>query len=105
MQEHSGASVDALAKAAGANRSIRRTPAGTRRARGGDEGRRRSLAAHGRSCGRSGGPSAGAPVDLTAAPEADRSDAPPPPAPSRWVRALACYERKEPHEFQMSRYG
>ena len=62
-------------------------------------------------CGGRGAPYDGVAVDLTAAPDPatqlrdDRSDAPPPAAPSRWVRALACYERKEPHEFQMSRYG
>ena len=81
----------------------RRTPAKARLARTCREGQRRSLAAKGGGDGV--GPYAGAPVDLTAAPEADRSDAPPLAAPSRWVRALACYERKEPHEFQMSRYG
>ena len=58
-----------------------RAPARARRARGGDEGRRRSLAAHGRPCGSSGGPYAGAPVDLTAAPEADRTDPGPAPRP------------------------
>ena len=104
MRENPGLSVNALANAAGSSRSatgerLRRLASrGTCR-----EGQRRSLAAQGGGDGV--GPYAGAPVDLTAAPEADRSDAPPLAAPSRWVRALACYERKEPHEFQMSRYG
>jgi hypothetical protein len=40
-------------------------------------------------------------VDLTAAPEAE---ADPKPYPL-WIRSLACYERREAREFQMSRYG
>ncbi len=28
-----------------------------------------------------------------------------PPAPSRWIRPVADYDRHEPREFQVSRYG
>jgi hypothetical protein len=43
----------------------------------------------------------GVAVELTAAPEAE---ADPKPYPL-WIRPLACYERREAHDFEMSRYG
>ena len=58
-----------------------------------------------------GRPHAGAPVDLTAAPDPatqlrdDRSDAPPAAAPSRWIRPARRVWTAQPHEFQMSRFG
>ena len=102
MRENPGLSVNALANAANASRS-----ATGERLR--QLGRRGVIEKKGdgrwRLRGGRGAPYGGVAVDLTAAPEADRSDALPPAAPSRWVRALASYERKEPHEFQVSRYG
>jgi hypothetical protein len=51
--------------------------------------------------GRRGGPYATA-VELTAEPEPERLEE---KAYAAWIRPLADYERREAHEFQMSRYG
>jgi hypothetical protein len=115
MQEHSGASVNVLAKAAGESLEHRRAPARARLARGGHEGQRRSLAACGGPCGRGGGPYAAA-VALTAGSEAEpleevcvlvssEGTIKPAHAYALWIRPLAEYERRERHEFAMARYG
>ena len=51
------------------------------------------------------GPYGGAAVDLTAAPEADRSDPGPAAAPSRWIRKLSDYEWRETTLVEGTRYG
>jgi hypothetical protein len=59
-----------------------------------------------------GAPYAGVAVELTAAPEADASKFKTvlnlnaaATAHEPWIRPLACYERREAHEFEMSRFG
>jgi hypothetical protein len=43
--------------------------------------------------------------ELTAGPEAERSVPEPAVSPSRWVRALSAYERRESSEVDGRRYG
>jgi hypothetical protein len=44
-------------------------------------------------------------TSVTTTPEANRIEPESATAPPRWIRPLADYERRETHEFQMSRYG
>ena len=105
MQEHPGASINVLAKAAGTNWS------GTGERLRGLASRgvvTKDSAGHWRLCGGAGGrkagPSVGA-VDLTAAPTPERSDHGVAIATSRWIRPLADYDRRETTEIHGSRYG
>ena len=102
MRENPGLSVNALANAANASRSAtgeRLRQLGRRGVieKGGD--------GRWRLGGGRGAPYGGVAVDLTAAPKPIAATPCRRPRPARWVRALASYERKEPHEFQVSRYG
>jgi hypothetical protein len=58
------------------------------------------MAAYDGACGRRGAPYVAA-VALTAEAEAERGA----PAFPPWIRSLAVYERREEHEFAVSRYG
>jgi hypothetical protein len=52
----------------------------------------------------SGGPYVTA-VSVTAEPEANLIDQTPAAAPARWIKPIACYERRQRHEFACARYG
>jgi hypothetical protein len=54
--------------------------------------------------GRGGEPYATA-VELTAGPETELLDPRPAAAHPPWLKPLGSYDRRETHEFQVSRYG
>jgi hypothetical protein len=56
------------------------------------------------TCGREAGPYAAA-IGLTAEPKAELLEPRPAAAHPSWIPPLSCYDRREIHEFQVSRYG
>jgi hypothetical protein len=103
LRDNPGASVNALAKAAGANPSSTGERLGGLASRG--VSRRTAPVTGGlwRNLRRGRGPNAAA-VELTEGPEPELLDPRPADAHAPWLK-LDSYDRRERCEFQVSRYG